>query len=200
MATEVEIVEQAAERHPARLKRRPATVEEFRALPESILLTEYINGEIIMSPAPTPLHHFISGSVFSALSAFVRGTSLWHVFYSPLDVVLPGGDVVQPDVFLVTRKEFNRAMADKSVHAVPSLLVEILSPGSIVHDTLTKRELYERSGVREYWVVDPEARTIAQLILRKKHYVLTELSEGDTIRSVVMQGFEMKVGELLGAQ
>jgi Uma2 family endonuclease len=76
--------------------------------------------------------------------------------------------------------------------------VEILSPGSIKHDTITKRAIYEKNSVREYWIVDPEARSIAQFVLRKKHYVVTELFENDTIRSAVLSGFEARVGALLG--
>jgi Uma2 family endonuclease len=82
---------------------------------------------------------------------------------------------------------------------VPPFLVEILSPSSVKHDTIRKRELYEQNGVREYWIVDIKERTIAQLVLRKKHYVVTELGESDTIRASVLSGFEMTVGELLGA-
>jgi Uma2 family endonuclease len=64
---------------------------------------------------------------------------------------------------------------------------------------LRKRALYEKNGVREYWVVDVERRTVARLVLRRKHYVVTELGESDTIRASVLSGFEMTVGELLGA-
>ena len=181
-----------------RLTRRAAPIEEFWALPESMLPTEYINGEIIMAPAPAPLHQLVVGNVFTALSHFVRSRSLGVVFVSPLDVVLPSGDVAQPDVVFLTKRQAKLALASKRVESVPSLLVEIISPGSVSHDTLRKRNLYERNGVREYWIVDSGARSIAQLVLRKKHYALTELAEGDTIKSTVLTGFEMEVGELLG--
>ena len=59
--------------------------------------------------------------------------------------------------------------------------------------------MYEQNGVREYWIVDAEKRSIAQLVLRKKHYALTELGEGDRVKGAVLSGFEMKVGELLGS-
>ena len=78
----------------------------------------------------------------------------------------------------------------------PSFLVEVLSPGSVKHDTLTKRELYERNNVREYWIVDLKAKTVAQLVRRGEHFELTELKEGDTLRSVVLEGFETTVGAL----
>ncbi len=83
------------------------------------------------------------------------------------------------------------------MHGAPSFLVEILSPGSIKHDARTKRELYERNGVREYWIVDPKAKTIAQLVRRGEHFELTEFKEGDTIRGVVLDGFETTVGALI---
>jgi len=193
MATEV--LEPATGQH---LTRRAATIEEFWALPESMLPAEYVNGEILMAPAPTPLHQAVSGNVFTVLNNYVREFSLGHLFYSPADIVLPSGDVVQPDIFLLADRDYKRAVNAKRIHAVPPFLAEILSPGSIAHDTLRKRSLYEQNGVREYWIVDPTARSISQLVLRKKHYALTEHGEADSIRSAVLSGFEMNVGELLG--
>lgn len=193
MATEV--LEQASGRQ--HLTRRAAPVEEFWALPESMLPTEYVNGEIITAPTPTSLHQRVVGSVFFKLTRFVSETDAGEVFLSPLDVVLPSGDVVQPDVFFLTGEQVERGVENR-VKVAPALAVEILSPSSVKHDTLTKRDLYERNRVREYWVVDPRARTIDQLVLRKKHYALTQHLEDDTIKSAALAGFEMRVGELLG--
>lgn len=194
MATEV--LEQTSA--PDRLTRRAATVEEFWALPESLDKVEYVNGEIVMSPTPTVSHQRIVGDIFIALADFVRRTAAGEVFISPLDVILPSGDVVQPDVFFMKSDEARRAVKER-VRGVPTLAVEVLSPGSVKHDTLTKRRLYEQNGVLEYWIVDARDRTISQLVLRKKHYVLTELAEGDSIKSAALAGFEMNVGALLGA-
>lgn len=193
MATEV--LEQATEE---RLIRRRASAEEFWSLPESVLPTEYIDGEIIMAPAPTVPHQRAVLNMASALRQFVRRNSLGEIFVSPLDVVLSSGDVVQPDIFLLNAKQVERAGAASRVEGVPSFLIEILSPSSVKHDTVRKRELYEQNGVREYWIVDVKDGTISQLVLRKKHYVLTELGETDVIKSAVLTGFEIKVGELLG--
>lgn len=194
MTTELIQQEQEAEEQIVRYK---ATIEEFWALPESMLPIEYINGEIIMSPTPTVAHQAVLRNVFRVLDEFVLRTAAGSIFFSPLDVVLPSGDVVQPDAFFLTNEESERAHAAKRVHGAPSFLVEILSPGSIKHDALTKRKLYEQNGVREYWIVDPKTRTVAQMILRGKHYKLTELAEGDTIRSFVLTGFETTVGALV---
>ena len=191
MATEV--LEQAAEE---RLIRRRASVEEFWSLPESVLPTEYIDGEIIMAPAPTVPHQAVRGNIYYALRTFIQGKKLGRMYDSPLDVVLPTGEVVQPDVLFLNAKQVERVRAAKRVEEVPPFLVEILSPGSATHDTIRKRDLYEKNGVREYWIVNVEDRRVAQLVLRKKHYALTELGEADTIKGVVLAGFEITVGEL----
>jgi Uma2 family endonuclease len=194
MATEV--IEQPTEE---RLTRQRATVEEFWSLPESVLPVEYINGEIIMAPSPTVAHQSASRSIFRALDKALPAEAADRVFYAPLDVVLPSGDVVQPDIFFLAEDDAKRARARGRVRCAPRFVVEILSPGSAKLDAITKRELYEKNGVREYWIVDLETRSIAQLILRKKHYALTEAGESDVIKGAVLAGFEMTVGELLGA-
>ncbi|HEX8722140.1 MAG TPA: Uma2 family endonuclease [Pyrinomonadaceae bacterium] len=194
MATEV--LEQANEE---RLIRRRAPIEEFWALPESVLPTEYIDGEIIMAPTPTVRHQTVLGNMFITLHAFVKANALGRVYLSPLDVVLPTGEVVQPDIFFLDPGQAERASAAKRVEAVPPFLVEILSPGSARHDAVRKRELYEKNGVREYWIVDAKERAVSQLVLRKKHYALTELRESDTIKAAVLAGFETAVGELMDA-
>lgn len=193
MATQVS--EHATEE---RLTRRRASIEEFWSLPESVLPTEYVNGEIIMAPTPTVPHQAALGRIFIALYAFVEKNALGTVFPAPLDVVLPTGEVVQPDIFFLNTKQMARVSAAKRVEEVPPLLVEILSPSSVRHDTIRKRELYEQNGVREYWIVDVKERIISQLVLRRKRYALTEMGESDTLKGSVLAGFEMRVGELLG--
>jgi Uma2 family endonuclease len=165
-----EVLEQATEE---RLIRRRASVEEFWSLPESVLPTEYIDGEIIMAPAPTVPHQRAVLNIGSTLQQFVRQGRLGEVFISPLDVVLPSGDVVQPDVFFLNARQVEHAGTASRIEGVPPFLVEILSPSSVKHDTVRKRELYEKSGVREYWIVDVRERTVSQFMLRKKHYVLS---------------------------
>lgn len=192
-----EVIRQDEEAEEERLVRYKATIEEFWALPESMLPVEYINGEIIMAPTPTVRHQAVLRNLSFALHEFVKRTGTGSIFLSPLDVVLPSGNVVQPDAFFLTNEETESANEADRVHGAPSFLVEILSPGSIKHDARTKRELYERNGVREYWIVDLRAKTIAQLVRRGEHFELTEFKEGDTIRGVVLDGFETTVGALI---
>jgi Uma2 family endonuclease len=188
-----EVIRAEAEEGITRYK---ATIEEFWALPESMQHIEYIDGEILMAPTPTVIHQAVLRNVFRLLDEFVLRTATGSVYFSPLDVVLPSGDVVQPDAFFLTNEEQERALAAKRVHGAPSLVVEILSPGSIKHDARTKRALYERNGIREYWIVDPKAKTIAQMVLRGGHYELMKLAGSDVIRSLVLAGFETTVEAL----
>lgn len=178
-----------------RLKHRKASLEEFWALPESVLPTEYINGEIIMAPTPTVAHQSILREIFRPLDEFVSQKSLGRIFFSPLDVILPSGEVVQPDIFFLTNEESEKARSEKRVYGAPSFIIEILSPGSVKHDAITKRNLYEKNNVREYWIIDPETKTVSQLVLREGHYALTELAEADIIRAEVLQGFESSVSK-----
>lgn len=177
-----------------RLTRRKASLEEFRALPESVLPVEYINGEIINAPSPVVAYQAILGNIYFILRVFVEDKKIGRIFCSPLDVELPTGDTVQPDLFFLTNEEAAAASSARHVKAVPSFAVEILSTGSVKHDAITKRNLYELNGVREYWIVDPETKTISKLVLHEGRYALTELSETDTIRSAVLSGFEANVG------
>ena len=190
-----EIIQQTSREHTVR---RKATIEEFWALPESVLPTEYINEEIILAPTPSVPHQAVLLNILRSVDEFVRRSALGIVLISPLDVVLPTGEVVQPDLFFLTTEEWERTRAAKRVQDVPSFVVEILSPGSVRHDRITKRKLYEQNKVREYWIVDLKARTITQLILRNEYYEQTELMESDSVRSAVLAGFEMNIGEMIG--
>jgi len=152
----------------------------------------------LMSPTQSISHQRTSRRIFTALNAFVEKNNLGEMFFAPLDVALPSGTVVRPDIFFLTLRQSICAAAAKCVVDVPPFVVEIMSDETAVRDTLTKRELYEKNSVREYWIVDSGSRDIVQFVLRKKHFVLTELGEGDTVKSSVLAGFESNVGELIG--
>ncbi len=187
---------------PADSHRRPArwaaTREEFWALPESTLPAEYLNGEIIMAPAPTVAHQLASRKLFRALDGHAQRTGTGELLYAPLDVVLPSGDVVQPDIFLISPDELAQSASAKRIHGVPLFVVEIISPGSTKQDLIIKRDLYREHGVREYWAVDLGRKRISQFVLFEGRYALTELAANDTVRAVVLGGFAMSVADLLG--
>jgi Uma2 family endonuclease len=121
---------------------------------------ELIDGEaFLMSPAPRLRHQSIVGELNRQLANFLLDKPC-RVFVAPVDVRLPHGDesdhevdtVVQPDLVVVCDSE---KLDDAGVRGAPDLVVEILSPATASRDEILKRDLYQRHGVREYWLVDP---------------------------------------------
>ena len=134
------------------------TYEDYAALPEGAPY-QLVEGELVMSPAPTVRHQRIIGNLHVLLDAWVRPRKLGMVLLAPVDVILSNEDTVQPDLVFVSNARRNRIAAE-GIRGGPDLCVEVLSPHSRDMDRRTKRKLYARHEVLEYWIVDPEPRTI----------------------------------------
>ena len=121
---------------------------------------ELLNGELLMVPAPNMAHQKAQAELGIRLGAWVKERGLGSVFFSPTDVVLSDSDVVQPDLLFISNERGHVVTRD-NVQGAPDLVVEVLSPSTSAVDWTTKRDLYARYGVREYWIVDPDDRTVA---------------------------------------
>jgi Uma2 family endonuclease len=139
------------------------TYDELLQLPEDGKRYEIIEGELVEMSSPLVIHQRVVGNLFAAFREQVQSKQLGEVFIAPLDVVMTPTRVVQPDL-IVVRTE-NRSIVQDRIRGVPDLLVEVLSPTNYKHDTVTKRRLYARSRLHEYWIVDTEAQTIEVLEL-----------------------------------
>lgn len=137
----------------------PRTIMEvYKTLPEGTL-AELIDKVIYMSPSPVYKHQAVLQNIFRKLSNEITDTQRGEVIIAPFDVYLDEiGNAVQPDIIVILAG--TKGLDDEGhFHGVPDLLVEILSPGNKSHDLVKKKELYERFGVKEYWVVDPETKS-----------------------------------------
>jgi Uma2 family endonuclease len=135
---------------------RPVTtIEELLALPEDGFRHELLNGEHVVTPAPTKLHQRVLAEFYVGLHTALRGRGDIEVLFSPADIHLGPKTLVQPDLFIVVRD--NRSWADTPA---PMLAVEILSPSTAARDRGKKRRLYLEAGVEEYWVVDIDASLV----------------------------------------
>lgn len=132
-----------------------------------------------MSPSPSPIHQQVSLALTLILEAIAEESG-GLLFYAPMDVRLHDHSVVQPD--LIYLSEERRHLVKDKIEGAPDLLVEILSPGTARRDRGDKLSLYAESGVREYWLVDPEAGQIEFLVLRDGRYTV-QLPEGSFYRS-----------------
>jgi Uma2 family endonuclease len=145
------------------------TYADYCRIPPDLKRHEIIDGRHFVTPAPGSDHQSISGELLTDLVTKVQRRRLGRVFVAPYDVHLAPGTVVQPDIVVVHRKNRGLIGAAK-LTGVPDLLIEIVSPSRPNYDRETKRLRYQRAGVREFWLVDPVARTIEQMVLRNGRY------------------------------
>lgn len=183
---------------PARPKaKRLWTYDEMVAeLPETNLPTELWNGEIIMSPAPHPDHQEIVLSFAQRLKEFVTRANLGKVYVSPVDVLLTKHRTVQPDVLFVSTARLN--IITSRVNGIPDLAMEVISEGSWQRDRIEKKALYEQFGLPEYWIVDPDSRSIEVFALVNGGFQLHGKGSGaENVGSKLLAGFEVSFSDLI---
>ncbi|HVS64688.1 MAG TPA: Uma2 family endonuclease [Thermoanaerobaculia bacterium] len=130
------------------------TLEDYELFPDDGRRHELVDGEHVVTPAPSVRHQWVVGNLYVALRQAAMAESLGKVFVAPLDVILSRHDVLQPDVLFVRRERSD--ILRQRVEGPPDLAVEVISPSSRRTDELVKRRAYERLGVAELWIVDPE--------------------------------------------
>ena len=140
------------------VEKKTYTYEDYAQLPEGAPY-QLIDGALVMSPSPTPAHQRILRKLAFALGGFVEEHDLGEVLFAPMDVYLSNIDTPQPDLLFIAKARLG-IIGEKYVDGAPDLVMEILSPSTAYHDLKKKKRLYEASGVKEYWIVDPEAREI----------------------------------------
>lgn len=160
---------------------------------------ELLNGELVLSPSPKEIHQYLLSVLHLLIGTFAREHDLGKVYFSPFDVVLSDTNVVQPDLLYVS-SERTQIITPDNIRGAPDLVVEILSPSTAELDRTTKLELYAYHGVREYWIVDPEARTVMVLLRGQNRFeVAGTYGKGDTLQSPTLEGFTVQVDELFEA-
>lgn len=135
------------------------TYEDYVLLTDDGNRHEIIDGEEYVSPAPITPHQRAIVRLAVRLFACVEEQGLGEVFVSPVDVILTPTDIVQPGVVFVAGEKAG-LVARRGIEGAPDLVVEVLSDGTRRHDEIPMRKLYERHGVSEYWIVDPEVETV----------------------------------------
>lgn len=160
---------------------------------------EVIDGELLLTPAPGIRHQRVISKLSFQITRFVEERELGLVLFAPTDVVLSETRVVQPDILFIRTDRVAEIVDERAIHGAPDLVVEILSPGSIRLDRHHKRALYERAGVREYWIVDPANRAVEVFVLGEAGYELASFAaEAGEVTSRVLDGLAVEVGEIMG--
>ncbi|MBE3577674.1 MAG: Uma2 family endonuclease [Limnochordales bacterium] len=168
------------------------TYEEYRQLPEGSPY-QLIGGRLVMTPSPTPRHQFVSFELELQIATYIREKQMGVVAHAPLDVYFEATEVFQPDIVFISRERLNIIGPDK-INGAPDLIVEILSPATAYYDLKKKFRVYEKHGVREYWIVDPEDNSIQIYVLRDGKLKLHQEASGEgQIQSKVLEGFSLDI-------
>jgi len=158
---------------------------------------ELIDGVPYMMSAPTIAHQDILLNLGTQFRNFLRGKKC-KVIIAPVDVRLnhktKDNTVVQPDVIVVCDRD--KIKNGKSLLGAPDLAIEILSPSSIKHDKILKFRKYKLAGVREYWIVDPDSKTVDVHILEEGHLGIQYYDNTEKIPVHVLDGFEIDLNEI----
>ncbi len=180
----------------AELTKTRMTAAEFLQLPETNQITELIDGQVTVPSSRSDRHQSVLGSVLALLYRLVN---TGEVRLAPTDVYLSEADVVQPDIFWVSAQNTNCVLVDgKFWRGAPDLIIEILSPSTERRDRKTKFNLYQQHGVREYWMVEPEAAFLEVYMLRDGSYArLGFFGLGETFKSPALGDVEIIVDALL---
>jgi Uma2 family endonuclease len=173
------------------------TYEDYKNLPESETKRyELLEGELVMVPSPTFEHQDISVHLEFALYEFVHKHDLGIVLHAPLDVVLDDENVVQPDIIFISKAR-SQIIYKEAIRGAPDLVIEILSPSTGERDRTIKKKLYARAGVMEYWLVDPESKTIEVLKLSEAGFERVALYKRDEmLTSPVLPGLRIPLKEI----
>jgi len=146
------------------------TYADYCRIPADRKRHQIVDGRHFVSPAPSLRHQEVALRLAMELVRAVEDRRRGRVFVAPVDVHLAPGTIVQPDLVVLSNRRTSR-IGTKKITGAPDLLVEILSPSHRTFDTVLKRERYERAGVRELWLVDPDTDSLVQLVLRRGRYV-----------------------------
>lgn len=154
---------------------------------------ELIGGELMMTPSPIPYHQWISKNIEYEIERFVREKKLGKVFDAPCDVYLDEENVVQPDILFISQ-ERTHIIGKNNIQGAPDLVIEILSESTAYTDLMKKKRLYAKSGVKEYWIVDPDGKTIEIYCLKEGVFVLAKsFSENEELESPLLPGLKIKL-------
>ena len=175
------------------------TYDDFVLFPDDGQRHELIDGEHYVTPSPNIRHQTIVGTLHFLIRAHLEVHPIGRVFVAPLDVVFSHFDVVEPDILYLSNERAADVITPQHVRGAPELAVEIGSPGTRKRDETIKRRLYERSGVSEYWVVDPEVDLVRVYRRGGEGFGrAVELSReaGDVLSTPLLPGLEMPLARI----
>ena len=174
------------------------TYDDLAVFENDGLRHELIDGEHFVTPSPNTRHQRLVGRLYAAFVFYLRDRpEAGEAFLAPFDVVFTPFDVVEPDLLFIAASQSD-IVTEKHVRGAPAIVIEVLSPGTKRVDETLKRALFERSGVGEYWLVDPELDRV-KVFRRAADGSLSQASElaaGDSLTTPLLPGFDVPLADL----
>jgi Uma2 family endonuclease len=175
--------------------RKKYTYTDYEKLPEGAPY-QLIGGNLVMTPSPVPSHQIVSRNIEFELLTFVRQRKLGEVLDAPIDVYFSDTETYQPDIIFIAQERLF-IIGEKKIEGSPDLVIEILSSSTAKYDRKHKKDVYEQSGVKEYWIVNPFNRSIEVFENTAKGFLLYEkvTSEG-MVTSRLLEGFRISLKDI----
>jgi Uma2 family endonuclease len=174
----------------------PITRHDYEEMPAGPPYYQVIEGDLVLSPSPNIYHQALVGRIYALLLRFLETNPLGEVFVAPLDVFLGEINVFQPDVIYVSNQR-RSILAEHGLEGAPDLAVEVLSRGTARYDKGSKRKVYARTGVKELWLVDAEAKLIHVYQLTKDAETPTATYDARAVfASPLLPGLRIKAASI----
>jgi Uma2 family endonuclease len=158
-------------------------LEAFKSFPEGTLV-QLINNQLVMAAAPLDVHQLVLGEIHYELFGFVKKNKLGQTRVAPYDVFLSNKNVFQPDICFIANENLHKIQAD-GLHGAPDLVIELLSPSTSKYDLDEKKDVYERYGVKEYFIIEPATKNLDHYWLVNGEYE-KQLATAGTINSQLL--------------
>jgi Uma2 family endonuclease len=175
---------------------RPLTYDDLLQVPDDGQRYEIIGGELSVNPAPRRDHQEVVTSLDWILQRFLHASEFGRVYTHPVDVHLGRNDVVQPDLIVIQETRLDIYRPEGLVVEPPDIVVEILSPSSQQTDRVRKMALYARAGVPEYWIADPDNRTLTIHVLAGEEYTAVTPEADGSLASRALRGLLVDPAEV----
>ncbi len=162
----------------------PKTIfEVWESLPEGTLC-QLINNNLVMSPSPLDIHQVVLMEIFFEFRTFLNKSKLGKLRIAPYDVHFSKQNILQPDITFIKNENLNK-IKERGIFGAPDLVIEILSPSTYKYDMEDKKLIYERYGVQEYFIVDPQSGDVYAFKLEEGEFVEAEMETGKIISTIL---------------
>lgn len=171
------------------------TYDDLLAMPEDNVIREIFDGELFVSPSPFLKHERAVRRLVVAIDNYLTKNPIGEVFVAPFDIVFAIDNVCEPDVFFVSN-ERSSILTPKHVRGVPDFVIEVISEFNRRNDEVRKMEIYDRFGVDEYWIADPDVGSI-RIYRRKKKALALVAVTSDVATTPILPGLTINVAEIM---